>query len=90
MGITHFILPPATVYEVPQLSQVINNITDTASWIIATVLIIFVFSFGVQFLLTADNPVERAKLKGKIIWTLIGIFIILSAHPLSAWIQSIL
>ncbi len=84
------LLPPrADVYQIPELSNTINNITDTIAWIVLSLLILFIISFGVQFILAADSPQERVKLKNKIIWALVGLFIILTAKPLSIWIQSI-
>lgn len=85
VSITH-----AEVHTIPELTNAINNITDTIVWIIGSLLVLIIISFGIQFILHAENPQERNHLRTKIIWALIGLFIILTARPISAWIQTII
>lgn len=80
----------AAVHQIPELSTVVSNITDTLVWIIATLLVLFIIGFGIQFIIISDQPQERSRIKTKLIWTIVGLFIILSANPISSWLQSIL
>ena len=93
MNISFSFLPQevyASTYTIPQLSTAVGNITDTITWIIGSVLVLLVIGFGIQFLLAADNPQERVRLRTKLIWALIGLFIIISAKPITTWLQSII
>ena len=79
----------AAVEPIPGLQNVTNNIVDTITWAVGTLLVVLVIWFGVQFLINMDNPSGRAQVKNKAFWALIGLFIILSARPLSAWLSSL-
>lgn len=79
----------AVAYQIPQLTTVVENVTDTITWVIVSVLVLFIIAIGVQFMLASENPQERGRLKSRLLWMLIGIFIILSAKPLSIWLQSL-
>ncbi len=80
----------ASVYTIPQLQSTVNNITDTLSWIIGSCIVLLITNFGIQFILSSDNPQERAKLKTKIVWSIIGLFIVIFAKDISIWIQNII
>ncbi len=75
--------------QIPGLSQFVSNIASLLVTTVETVLLVIVIILGIQFILNADNPQERSKLLRRIIWIMIGLFIVLSATSLTTFINGI-
>lgn len=80
----------ADVEPIPGLDTLTNNIVDTTSWVVGTLIVVLMIWLGIQFVVNMDNPSGRAQIRNKAIWAFIGLFIILSARPLSLWISALL
>ncbi len=75
--------------QIPGLSQFVSNIASLLVTTVETVLLIIIIILGIQFILNADNPQERSKLVKRIVWIMIGLFIVLSATSLTTFINGV-
>ncbi|MHB8362728.1 MAG: TrbC/VirB2 family protein [Patescibacteria group bacterium] len=75
--------------QIPGLSQFVSNIASLLVTTVETVLLVIVIILGIQFILNADNPQERSKLIKRIIWIMVGLFIVLSATSLTTFLNGI-
>ncbi len=76
--------------QIPGLSQFVSNIASLLVTTVETVLLVIVIILGIQFILNADNPQERSKLLKRIIWIMVGLFIVLSASSLTSFLNGII
>jgi hypothetical protein len=76
--------------QIPGLSQFVNNIAGVLITSVETILILIVILFGIQFIMYSDNPMERSRLTRRIIWVLIGLFIVIGAQNFTTFLHAIL
>ncbi|MCL4392618.1 TrbC/VirB2 family protein [Patescibacteria group bacterium] len=74
---------------IPNLSQFVSNITALITTTVETVLVLIVIILGVQFILYAGNPNERSKLVHRIIWIVVGLFIIVGAQNFTGLLNAL-
>jgi type IV secretory pathway VirB2 component (pilin) len=76
--------------QVPNLSQFVGNITSVIITIVQSVLVLIVIFLGIQFIMYSNNPQERSRLGTKIIWVLVGLFIIFGAQNFSHFLHALI
>jgi type II secretory pathway component PulF len=75
--------------QIPGITQFVNNIAGVMITTVEAVLILIVITFGIQFILYSDNPQERSRLIRRIIWVLVGLFIVIGAQNFTTFIHAI-
>ncbi len=76
--------------QIPGLNQFVNNIAGVMITTVETVLILIVIAFGIQFIMYSDNPQERSRLIRRIIWVLVGLFIVIGAQNFTTFLHAII
>jgi type IV secretory pathway VirB2 component (pilin) len=74
---------------IPNLAQFVSNVSALITTTIETVLILIVIVLGVQFMFYSGNPNERSKLVHRIIWIVVGLFIIMGAQNFTSLLNAL-